>query len=208
MLQAVFSSIVQISPKMPWLFLAYHFPLYRRGDITITERWYKPNYGFVLRNRKQAKHPCTDLCRGYKWLYGDTYAGNHRENGIPAHRRDSVSLSPLNSCTASIITTIFSTGRKYLRTLEHLSTHLFRRAEWQTLLGIDAAAPEGDILAVSLFEVLRIYTRPAAELCTGLSASKPASMNRGMIGSITSTFSPDEPCTRAQVVSFLYRDFA
>lgn len=64
MLQAVFSSIVQISPKMPWLFLAYHFPLYRRGDITITECWYKPNYGFVLRNRKQAKHPCTDLRRG------------------------------------------------------------------------------------------------------------------------------------------------
>lgn len=100
--------------------------------------------------------------QGYKWLYGDTYAGNHRENGIPAHRRDSVSLSPLNSCTASIITTIFSTGRKYLRTLEHLSTHLFRRAEWQTLLGIDAAALEGDILAVSLFEVLRIYTRSRA----------------------------------------------
>ncbi len=46
---------------------------------------------------------------------------------------------------------------------------------------------------------------PAAELCTGLSASKPASMNRGMIGSITSTFSPDEPCTRAQVVSLYYR---
>ena len=64
MLQAVFSSIVQISPKTLRLFLAYHFPLYRRGDITITERWYKPNYGFVLRNRKQAKLPCTDLCMG------------------------------------------------------------------------------------------------------------------------------------------------
>ena len=64
MLQAVFSSIVQISPKTLRLFLAYHFPLYRRGDITITECWCKPNYGFVLRNRKQAKLPCTDLCRG------------------------------------------------------------------------------------------------------------------------------------------------
>ena len=36
---------------------------------------------------------------------------------------------------------VAAVGREDLQTLEHLPAHLFRRAERQDLLGVDAAAP-------------------------------------------------------------------
>ena len=43
--------------------------------------------------------------------------------------------------------------------LAHLGAHLIRRAERQGALRIHAAAPEGDLLAETRFELLRIHVR-------------------------------------------------
>ena len=59
--------------------------------------------------------------------------------------------------------------------------HLFRRAKRQNLLRVDAAAPEGDVLAVFFLQVLRVHARRRA--LHRVERVKPASMNSGMIGS-------------------------
>ena len=76
---------------------------------------------------------------------------------------------------------VAAVGREDLRTLEHLTAHLFRRAERQDLLGVDAAAPEGDVLAIGFLEVLRVHARSRA--LHRVERVEAASMNSGMIGS-------------------------
>ena len=66
-------------------------------------------------------------------------------------------------------------GREDLAAPQHLLAHLRRRAERQRLLGVDAAAPEHQAVAVLRLQLAGSI--PAAEHCTGLTMSKPASMN-------------------------------